>query len=57
MAAKKRGIVRVPELITKSALPLLVPRIRRADHVDHPATADDLAVLADLLNRRSNFHD
>jgi hypothetical protein len=57
MAAKKRGIVRVPEPITKLTLPLLVPRIRRADHVDHPATADDLAVLADLLDRRTNFHD
>jgi hypothetical protein len=57
MAAKKRGIVRVPELITKLSLPLLVARIRRADHVDHAATAHDLAVLADLLDRRTYLHD
>jgi len=50
MTRKKRGIVRVSRLITKLALPLLVARIRRADHVDHPVTADDLAVLADLLD-------
>jgi hypothetical protein len=37
-------------------LPLLVARIRCADHADHPVTANDLAVLADLLDRRTNFH-
>jgi hypothetical protein len=57
MPAKKRGIVRVPELITKLSLPLLVARIRRADDVDHATTAHDLAVLADLLDRRTHFHD
>jgi hypothetical protein len=32
------------------ALSLLVPRITAADDVNHPATAHDLAVLADLLD-------
>jgi hypothetical protein len=39
-----------------SALALLVPRIR-ADDVHHAAAAHDLAVLADLLDRRTYFHD
>jgi hypothetical protein len=55
--AEKPRILSVIELITKLTLPLLVARIRRADHVNHPPTANDLAVLADLLDRRSNFHD
>jgi hypothetical protein len=39
-----------------SALPLLVALVR-ADHEHHAATADDLAVLADLFDGRTNFHD
>src|SRR5262249_35022627 len=38
-----------------SALPLLVARIG-ADDVHHAAAADDLAVLADLLDGRTNLH-
>jgi hypothetical protein len=38
-----------------SALALLVPRVL-ADHPDHAFTADDLAVLAHLLDRRTDFH-
>jgi len=37
-------------------LALLVPRVR-ADHVDHATTAHDLAVLADLLDRGTYFHN
>jgi hypothetical protein len=33
-----------------SPLPLLVAGVGRADHVDDPAAADDLAVLADLFD-------
>jgi hypothetical protein len=43
-------------VLTLLPLPLLVARIRCADHVDHPVTAHDLAVLADLLDRRTYFH-
>src|ERR1700724_1323875 len=43
--------------ILRSRTPaLLVPR-GRADHVDHAAAAHDLAVLADLLDRGTYFHD
>src|SRR6185437_12861638 len=52
---KKRGILRVTQVITKSALALLVARVA-ADDVDHATAAHDLAVLADLLHRRTNFH-
>src|SRR5262249_24081958 len=37
------------------ALSLLVARVR-ANDVDHAPAAHDLAVLADLLDRRTNFH-
>src|SRR5665213_254606 len=36
-------------------LPLLVARLR-ADHIDHALATHDLAVLADLFDRRSYFH-
>src|SRR3954451_2228892 len=36
-------------------LPLLVPRVL-ADHQDHAATADHLALLAHRLHRCSYFH-
>jgi hypothetical protein len=39
-----------------STLALLVAWVR-ADDVDHAAAAHDLAVLADLLDRRTYFHD
>src|SRR5208282_5371341 len=38
-----------------STLTLLVPRVR-ANDVDHATAAHDLAVLADLLDRRTYFH-
>src|SRR3954454_3327157 len=38
------------------ALPLLVPRVL-ADHEDPPVSADDLALLAHRLDRRSYLHD
>jgi hypothetical protein len=38
-----------------SALPLFVARIG-ANHPDHALALDDLAILAELLNRRANFH-
>jgi hypothetical protein len=38
------------------ALALLVTRVR-ADDVDDAATAHDLAVLADFLDRGTYFHD
>src|SRR4051794_30199256 len=38
------------------ALPLLVPRVL-ADHEDPPVAADDLALLAHRLDRRSYLHD
>src|SRR5918911_5696906 len=37
-------------------LPLLVPWVR-ADHEDRPVSADDLALLAHRLHRRSYLHD
>src|SRR3712207_1334854 len=37
------------------ALPLLVPRVL-ADHEDPPVPADDLALLAHRLDRRSYLH-
>src|SRR5512139_842615 len=59
---EKRGIIsKKPVLLNArtgpSALPLLVALVAAADHVDHAATPDHLAVLADTLNRRTNFHD
>src|SRR5262245_4682972 len=36
-------------------LPLLVPRVL-ADHADDASPLDDLALVANLLDRRSNFH-
>jgi hypothetical protein len=38
-----------------STLTLLVARVR-ANDVDHATAAHDLAVLADLLDRRTYFH-
>src|SRR5580693_618846 len=38
-------------------LPLLVPLIGRANHVDASLAADDLAVLANALDARTDFHD
>jgi len=38
------------------ALPLLVAGVL-ADHEDRAVTADDLALLAHRLDRRSYFHD
>src|ERR671915_2052567 len=37
-------------------LPLLVPRVL-ADHEDAPVAADDLALFAHRLDRRSYLHD
>src|SRR5579863_7222212 len=53
---KRGGILRVPGAITKSPLPLLVARVA-ADDIDHAPAAHDLAVLADLLDRRTYFHE
>src|SRR5690349_6111659 len=41
----------------KSPLALLVAGVRRANDVHHAPAAHDLAVLADLLDRRTDFHD
>jgi len=41
--------------VNRLTLPLLVTLIG-TDHVHHPAAADDLAVLADLFDGRSDFH-
>src|SRR5579864_1041968 len=41
--------------VPSSTLTLLVARVR-ADDVDHAPAAHDLAVLADLLDRRTYFH-
>src|ERR1700726_29194 len=38
------------------ALPLLVPGVRRTDDVNNAAPPHDLAVLTNLLYRRTNFH-
>src|SRR6267378_5314422 len=43
-------------LDNSSALALLVPRIGRANDVHDAAAPHDFAVLADLLDRRTNFH-
>src|ERR1700726_1826315 len=40
----------------RSALALLVPGVRRANDVNDAAAPHDFAVLADLLDRRTNFH-
>jgi hypothetical protein len=40
----------------RSALPLLVARIRCANDVDDAAPPHHLAVLANLFDRRTNFH-
>jgi hypothetical protein len=37
-------------LYLTSTLALLVARVRSADHVDHAAAPNDLAVLADFLD-------
>jgi len=42
-------------IVFTSTLALLVTRVR-ADDVDHAPAAHDLAVLADLLDRRTYFH-
>src|SRR5260370_28030971 len=41
---------------SKSPLALLVPGVRRANDVHNAAAPHDFAVLADLLDRRTNFH-
>src|SRR5436190_1721615 len=42
--------------ISRSPLPLLVPGVL-ADHEDRAVAADDLALLAHRLDRRSYLHD
>src|ERR1700726_3002953 len=49
----QRRVQRAPHLL---ALTLLMTQVRRADDVDDAPAAHDLAVLADLLNRWTNFH-
>src|SRR5712691_11526795 len=44
-----------PTLETRSALPLLVPRVR-ADDEDTTAPADHAALVADPLDRRAHLH-
>lgn len=39
-----------------SSLTLFVTGIRRANHVHAPVTTDDLAILADSLDARTNLH-
>src|SRR5262252_3278746 len=56
--AMRAMLVLVPRsLAGPLALPLLVTRIRRADHPDDPLAADHLALVADLLHRRADLHD
>src|SRR3954454_10143181 len=43
-------------LLYPSTLPLLVTRVV-TDDTDGPVSADHLALVAHLLDRRSNFHD
>jgi hypothetical protein len=40
-----------------SALPLLVPRIRRTNHIDSSLATDDLAVLTNPLDAGTHFHE
>src|ERR1700685_181522 len=49
-------IVPLRKKVNCSALPLLVPRVRRADDVDPALAADDFALLADSLDAGTNFH-
>src|SRR5215813_6440598 len=55
--AMRAMLVLVPRSLGRvSALPLLVTRVRRADHPDDPLPADHLALVADLLHRRADLH-
>jgi hypothetical protein len=59
---EKRGIIsEKPVLLNArtgpSALSLLVALVAAADHVDHAATPNHFAVLADTLHRGTNFHE
>src|SRR5678816_2512378 len=55
--AMRAMLVLVPRsLAGPSALPLLVTRVRRADHPDDPLPADHLALVANLLHRRTDLH-
>ena len=51
----RRGIVVIPTYNEAENFPLLVPRVR-ANYTDDPLANNDLAIPADLLDRRSNFH-
>src|SRR5215468_2922076 len=56
--AMRAMLVLVPRsLAGPLALPLLVTRVRRADHPDDPLSADHLALVANLLHRRADLHD
>jgi hypothetical protein len=48
---------RHPEEIFRSALALLVTRVRLADHHDDAVTADHLAVIADGLDAGVYLHE
>src|SRR5215813_13653401 len=55
--AMRAMLVLVPRsLAGPLALPLLVTRVRRADHPDDPLPADHLALVANLLHRRADLH-
>src|SRR5215469_10419303 len=55
--AMRAMLVLVPRsLAGPLALPLLVTRVRRADHPDDPLPADHLALVANLLHRRTDLH-
>src|ERR687883_121291 len=49
-----RGML-TPAILATLSLPLLVSRVR-ADHQHAPVAADDLALLAHRLDRRSYLH-
>src|SRR5215470_17750658 len=55
--AMRAMLVLVPRsLAGPLALPLLVTRVRRADHPDDPLPSDHLALVANLLHRRADLH-
>src|SRR5580700_8326040 len=56
LAKKRASIFEKCLEINSLALALLVPGIRRTNDVDNAAAPHDLAVLTNLLNRRTNFH-
>src|SRR5476651_2710120 len=55
---KARNYIRKPRIrqFGTLALALLVPGIRRANDVNDAAAPHDFAILANLLDRRTNFH-